>query len=110
MIFISVFNFLFEFYSFVKNEIKFQIKFSKLILSILILVLSLVFVFYFTNTIIGFQDLGEQATNSTEFADIHNASEVVIKIILIMQFFLYFLSFKTEKNDTIFCKSNTKKE
>ncbi|HEB7546646.1 TPA: DUF4149 domain-containing protein, partial [Campylobacter coli] len=31
------------------------------------------------------------------FLSIHNASEVVIKIILLMQVFLYFLSFKIAK-------------
>lgn len=97
LIFVSVVNFLYEIYSFVKDKIKFQIKFSKLMLSFLILILSLVFVFYFTHTLIGLQNLGEQATKTEEFASIHNASEVVIKIILIMQVFLYFLSFKIAK-------------
>lgn len=97
LIFVSVVNFLYEIYSFVKDKIKFQIKFSKLMLSFLILILSLVFVFYFTHTLIGLQNLGEQATKTEEFASIHNANEVVIKIILIMQVFLYFLSFKIAK-------------
>ncbi|ECR3049765.1 DUF4149 domain-containing protein [Campylobacter coli] len=97
LIFVSIFNLLFEIYSFVKEDMKLQVKFSKLILSILILILSLVFVLYFTNTIIELQNLGEQATKSQEFLGIHNASEVVIKIILLMQVFLYFLSFKIVK-------------
>lgn len=97
LIFVSVVNFLYEIYSFVKDKIKFQIKFSKLMLSFLILILSLIFVFYFTHTLIGLQNLGEQATKTEEFVSIHNASEVVIKIILIMQVFLYFLSFKIAK-------------
>lgn len=97
LIFVSVVNFLYEIYSFVKDKIKFQIKFSKLMLSFLVLILSLIFVFYFTHTLIGLQNLGEQATKTEEFVSIHNASEVVIKIILIMQVFLYFLSFKIAK-------------
>lgn len=97
LIFVSIFNLLFEIYSFIKKDMKFQIKFSKLILSILILILSLVFVLYFTNTIVELQNLSEQATKSQEFLSIHNASEVVIKIILLMQVFLYFLSFKIAK-------------
>ncbi|EHQ0803673.1 DUF4149 domain-containing protein, partial [Campylobacter jejuni] len=40
---------------------------------------------------------GENATKTQKFISIHNASEVVIKIILIMQVFLYFLSFKIAK-------------
>ncbi|EAH7350366.1 DUF4149 domain-containing protein [Campylobacter coli] len=97
LIFVSIINLLFEIYSFAKEDMKFQIKFSKLMLAILILILSLVFVLYFTNTIIELQNLGEQATKSQEFLSIHNASEVVIKIILLMQVFLYFLSFKIAK-------------
>ncbi|EAH7025096.1 DUF4149 domain-containing protein [Campylobacter coli] len=97
LIFVSIINLLFEIYSFAKEDMKFQIKFSKLMLTILILILSLVFVLYFTNTIIELQNLGEQATKSQEFLSIHNASEVVIKIILLMQVFLYFLSFKIAK-------------
>ncbi|MFQ6341647.1 DUF4149 domain-containing protein [Campylobacter sp. VTCC 70190] len=97
LIFVSLVNFLYELYSFIKDKIKFQIKFSKLMLSLLILILSLVFVFYFTNTIIELQNLGEQATKTEDFNSIHKASEVVIKIILIMQIFLYFLSFKIAK-------------
>lgn len=98
LIFVSVVNFLYEIYSLIKDEMKFQIKFSKFMLSLLILILSLIFVFYFTNTIIELQNLGENAATKTqEFISIHNASEVVIKIILIMQVFLYFLSFKIAK-------------
>ncbi|EJY8490394.1 DUF4149 domain-containing protein [Campylobacter coli] len=97
LIFVSIINLLFEIYSFAKEDMKFQIKFSKLMLTILILILSLVFVLYFTNTIIELQNLGEQATKSQEFLSIHNASKVVIKIILLMQVFLYFLSFKIAK-------------
>ena len=97
LIIVSLFNFLFELYSCFKEKTKIQLKISKLILSVLILILSLVFVFYFTNTIISMQNLGEQMTASNEFNAIHSASEVSIKIILLMQVFLYFLSFKIEK-------------
>ncbi|EAH6655197.1 DUF4149 domain-containing protein [Campylobacter jejuni] len=93
LVFVSVVNFLYEIYSLIKDEIKF----SKFMLSLLILILSLIFVFYFTNTIIELQKLGENTTKTQEFISIHNASEVVIKIILIMQVFLYFLSFKIAK-------------
>ncbi|XGQ70612.1 DUF4149 domain-containing protein [Campylobacter hepaticus] len=98
LIIISTIHFLFELYSYIKNDFPFYIKFSKLMLSILILILSLIFVFYFTYTIIDFQNLGEQIINEQKFISIHNASETVIKIILIMQVFLYFLNFKNIKN------------
>lgn len=97
LIFVSVINFLYEIYSLMKDKIKFQTKISKLMLSLLILILSLIFVFYFTDNIIKLQNLGENATKTQEFVSMHNASEVVIKIILIMQVFLYFLSFKIVK-------------
>ncbi|HDZ5027530.1 TPA: DUF4149 domain-containing protein [Campylobacter jejuni] len=106
LIFVSVINFLYEIYSLMKDKIKFQTKISKLMLSLLILILSLIFVFYFTDNIIKLQNLGENATKTQEFVSMHNASEVVIKIILIMQVFLYFLSFKIVKNDKMSNKSN----
>ncbi len=56
LIFVSVVNFLYEIYSLIKDEMKFKIKFSKFMLSLLILILSLIFVFYFTNTIIELQN------------------------------------------------------
>ena len=97
LIVISLINFLFELYSYFKDEAKFQLRFSKLALSLLIFILSLFFVFYFTAFIIQAQALGESATQSDEFKSMHAASEVVMKIILIMQVFLYFLSFKIAK-------------
>ncbi|WP_411648036.1 DUF4149 domain-containing protein, partial [Campylobacter coli] len=42
LIFVSIINLLFEIYSFAKEDMKFQIKFSKLMFTILILILSLV--------------------------------------------------------------------
>lgn len=94
---ISSINLLFELYSYFKDEAQFRLRFSKLALSLLIFVLSLLFVFYFTAYIVEAQALGESATKSSEFKSMHSASEVVMKIILIMQIFLYFLSFKIAK-------------
>ncbi len=94
---ISLFNLLFELYSFFKDAAKFQLRFSKLALSLLVFILSLLFVFYFSAYILNSQALGESATKSDEFKSMHTASEVVMKIILIMQIFLYFLSFKIAK-------------
>ncbi|MBK1972701.1 DUF4149 domain-containing protein [Campylobacter sp. TTU-622] len=102
LLFISFFNFFYECYSFFKNKIKFQIRFSKLILSLLILILSLLFVFYFSDYIAEQQRiLGDQVIQNNEFKSMHSASEVVLKIIIIMQIILYFLSFKIEKNTKI---------
>ncbi|MGH2306072.1 DUF4149 domain-containing protein [Campylobacter taeniopygiae] len=97
LLIVSIINILFEIFSYFREKFNFKIKFSKLILSLIILILSLVFVFYFTEQIISMQKLGEQATTSAEFTDIHSASEITLKIILASQIFLYFLSFKIEK-------------
>ncbi|MBZ7964749.1 DUF4149 domain-containing protein [Campylobacter sp. 2457A] len=97
LLIVSTINILFEIFSYFREKNNFKIKFSKLMLSLIILILSLVFVFYFTEQIISMQKLGEQATTSTEFASIHSASEITLKIILVSQIFLYFLSFKIEK-------------
>ncbi|MBZ7935566.1 MULTISPECIES: DUF4149 domain-containing protein [Campylobacter] len=97
LLIVSTINILFEIFSYFREKFNFKIKFSKLMLSLIILILSLVFVFYFTEQIISMQKLGEQATTSTEFTSIHSASEITLKIILVSQIFLYFLSFKIEK-------------
>lgn len=81
------------------KELSFQLRFSKFALSLLIFILALIFVFYFSAYIIHAQNLGESATQSEEFARMHKASEVVIKIIAMMQIFLFFLSFKIAKKD-----------
>ncbi|MCX2682734.1 DUF4149 domain-containing protein [Campylobacter sp. MIT 21-1685] len=98
LVVVSVLHFLFELYSFFKNTHKFQLRFSTLMLSILILLLSLVFTFYFIPTILSLQSLGENMVASSEFQSIHSASEVVIKILAMLQVFLYFLSFKYYNN------------
>lgn len=98
LLFVSFFNFFYECYSFFKYKIKFQVRFSKLILSLLILILGLLFVFYFSNYITEQQKiLGEQVIQNEEFKSMHTASEVVLKIIIIMQVILFFLSFKIDK-------------
>lgn len=97
LLIVSIINILFEIFSYFREKFNFKIKFSKLILSLIILILSLVFVFYFTEQIVSMQKLGEQATTSAKFTGIHSASEITLKIILVSQIFLYFLSFKIEK-------------
>lgn len=94
LVVVSSLVFLFELYSFFKSTRKFQLRFSILMLSLLIMILSLVFAFYFTPSILALQNLGENAVASDEFKAIHSASEVVIKILAILQVFLYFLSFR----------------
>ncbi len=95
----ALFNALYELINFFKKEEKFQLRFSKFALSIIILILALFFVFYFTAYILEAQKMGESVIKTTEFQSMHEASEVVIKIIVCMQIFLYFLSFKIAKKD-----------
>lgn len=97
LLFVSVFSFVYMFYAYFTCEAKFQLKFSTLMLSILILILALLFVFYFSAYIVETQALGENATQSMEFQKMHGASEIVMKLMVIMQMFLYFLSFKIAK-------------
>lgn len=96
---VAFFNALYELINFLKKEEKFQLRFSKFALSIIILTLALFFVFYFTAYILEAQKMGESAIKTAEFQSMHEASEVVIKIIVCMQIFLYFLSFKIAKKD-----------
>lgn len=94
---VSIINFIFEFYYLFDKETKFKLKFSKFTLSLLILALSLLFVFYFTENIVKMQTLEESVMQTEVFKALHSASEIVIKIVLVMQIFLYFLSFKIAK-------------
>jgi len=94
---ICVINFLYELYAYFVCDLSFRLRFSKLILSLIILILAGFFLFYFTAYILDAQNLGESATKSKEFIQIHSASEAVMKIIVLMQIFLYFLSFKIAK-------------
>ena len=96
---VALFNALYELINFFKKEEKFQLRFSKFALSIIVLILALFFVFYFTAYILEAQKMGESVIKTAEFQSMHDASEVVIKIIDCMQIFLYFLSFKIAKKD-----------
>ena len=92
LLFVSGFNFLYELYCVFKVEQNFKIKFSKFLLSCIVLVLSLLFVFYFMNYILQNQTI--EGVNTKEFYSMHSASETTMKIILLCQVFLFFLSFK----------------
>ncbi|EAK5116347.1 DUF4149 domain-containing protein [Campylobacter upsaliensis] len=96
---VALFNALYELINFFKKKEKFQLRFSKFALSIIVLILALFFVFYFTAYILEAQKMGESVIKTAEFQSMHEASEVVIKIIVCMQIFLYFLSFKIAKKD-----------
>ena len=96
---VAFFNAFYELANFLKKRENFQLRFSKFALSFIVLALALFFVFYFTAYILEAQKLGESVIQTAEFQSMHEASEVVIKIIVCMQIFLYFLSFKIAKKD-----------
>lgn len=97
LIAVGILSFVYEIFSFRNKNSTFKINFSKFMLSFIILALSLLFVFYFTDYVVAKQALGESATKSDEFLKVHNASEVVMKIIMLSQVVLFFLNFKQQK-------------
>lgn len=96
---VSLFNAFYELFSFMKKQENFRLRFSKFALAFIILILALFFVFYLTTYILEAQKMDESVIKTAEFQSMHEASEVVIKIIVCMQIFLYFLSFKIAKKD-----------
>lgn len=61
-----------------------------LVLSFSALILTSLFVFYYTTFIVDAQILGAQATATPEFAKMHQESEWVIKILMMVQIVLLF--------------------
>lgn len=95
LLYSSVFFFIYELINFFLAKAEnFKIKFSGLMLSLVILGLACLFVFYFTDYIVQAQILGAEATQSADFASIHSASELVMKIIVIAQALLFFVRAK----------------
>lgn len=80
-----------------------SLKIIKILLAVVILALSLLFVFYYTLPMLETQSLiiegkaGLEALASQEFSAKHAQSEWLVKIILILQVALFFLSYKSAK-------------
>ena len=80
-----------------------SLKIIKILLAVAILALSLLFVFYYTLPMLETQSLiiegkaGLEALISEEFKTKHTQSEWLVKIILILQVSLFFLSYKSAK-------------
>lgn len=66
----------------------------RVILSVLIVILALIFVFYYTQNVLNMQELG--ITNSDEFNTNHKQSEILFKVMVVLQFILFFTK-KKEK-------------
>ena len=91
---VSVIAALYEFASF-RSSVKFAAKFSANMLCAINLALALSFVFYFTPFVMDAQAVGEAATQTAEFAQMHAASEWTMKLMLFAQLALFFIKFKT---------------
>jgi hypothetical protein len=61
-----------------------------LVLSLFTLILTSLFIFYYTTFIVDAQLLGPQATMTAEFVKMHQESEWVIKILMMVQSVLLF--------------------
>lgn len=94
---VAVLAALMESVGFFKEKAGFKKRFSKLMLALIILVLSLLFIFYFSSYILEAAKEGMKGVNMGEFEKMHKASEYTLKIILIAQIFLFFLSFDIAK-------------
>lgn len=92
LIAVCLVSIIYELINLIKNkEDSFNFKFSAFMLSFIVLGLSSSFVFYFTPYIVNAQSLGELATTTNDFARIHKASEIVMKIMIIAQTILFFV-------------------
>lgn len=95
---VSAFTLAFDLFKLRSNECV-HVKISAVALSFINAVLAAVFVFYFTDFILDAQAAGEAMTKgNAEFDAIHSASELVMKIMIVVQALLFFLrSFKISK-------------
>ncbi len=102
MVAVSVLNLLYEFLALRENlDLKFKI--SKILLALINLALSLLFALYYTNSILEIQEgiiagkQGIEVLSSDEFRAFHAQSERLVKVLVIAQMLLFFLSFKLTK-------------
>ena len=92
LLFVSAFVAVSELFD-LRKKLAFSLKFSTFMLSFLNLALALSFVFIFTTFIVQAQSLGDEATQTAEFAKMHSASEYVMKVMLVLQLILFFVKF-----------------
>lgn len=87
LLFVSFFNIFYEIFT---NKLAS----FRVILSFLIVILALIFVFYYTQNVLNMQELG--ITSSDEFNANHKQSEILFKVMVVLQFILFFTK-KKEK-------------
>ncbi|MGP1484509.1 MAG: DUF4149 domain-containing protein [Campylobacter sp.] len=95
LLFVSIFAFIYEIFT-LRSQVVFGVKLSTFMLCGINLILSIAFVFYFTPYILDAQKLGEEATKTAEFMQIHKASEWVMKLMMISQIILWFIKFRSD--------------
>lgn len=101
---VSVLNFIYELVSRTHSS-NFKLKLAKILFASVNLVLALLFMFYYTQPMIAIQELILQGKESIEaiysdtFTSLHKQSEMLVKILVVLQVILFFLSFKSVKNE-----------
>ncbi|TQR60358.1 DUF4149 domain-containing protein [Campylobacter troglodytis] len=103
---VSALNLLFELVA-LRENFNARLKISKVFLALINLALSLLFLLYYTQPITELQEsimLGKEsieALASDEFKELHAQSERLVKVLVILQAILFFLSFKSAKKSII---------
>ncbi|WP_169973811.1 MULTISPECIES: DUF4149 domain-containing protein [unclassified Campylobacter] len=80
-----------------RSDVKFALKFSSFMLALINFALATSFVFYFTPYVLNAQALGEAGTTTPEFFQMHKASELVMKVMMVAQLLLFFIKFPRAK-------------
>lgn len=91
---VSVVAIIYEGINLRNNNESFAKKISSFMLALIVLILALAFIFYFSAYVVEAQKLGAEATSSEEFAKMHKASELVMKIMMIAQAMLFYVKAK----------------
>ena len=80
-----------------------KLKISKFLLALINLALSLLFFLYYTRQIVQAQEAimqglqGVEVLASAEFRAFHSQSERLVKVLVVLQMVLFFVSFRTPK-------------
>ncbi|TQR34533.1 DUF4149 domain-containing protein [Campylobacter sp. MIT 99-7217] len=101
---VSLFSVIYELFALRQNYTKFE-KILKILLVLAILALSLLFLFYYTQPMVYLQTEILQGIKSVdvlasdEFKTLHKQSELCVKVLLVLQVILFFLSYKSVKKE-----------
>ncbi|MDO5045270.1 DUF4149 domain-containing protein [Campylobacter sp.] len=93
---VSIFALVYEVFFAATSKAKFALKLSSFMLALINLMIALSFIYYCTPYILQAQALGEAATKTTEFLQVHKASEYEMKLMMVIQLLLFFIKFPRE--------------